>query len=165
MLSPDLKAAAQLAYQKFAKNSPEKLRGMTEEEFILRIEELERGLRSGLVKRSEYDERLTALLHSPDALVEVTTFTPPKRSTDQLLAELKQLHRDGILDDEEFEERKAELFFERNVEVDPDAPSDPAAEVEARKMKFRGYIEELEAAGVLDHPAAESARIRLDSLQ
>ncbi len=165
MLSPDLKAAAQLAYQKFAKHSPEKLRGMTEEEFILRIEELERGLRSGLVRRSEYDERLTALLHSPDALVEVTTFTPPKRSTEQLLAELKQLHRDGILEDEEFEERKAELFFERGVEVDPDAPLDPAIELETKKNKFRGYLEELEAAGILDHAAAESARMRIANFQ
>ena len=164
MLSPDIKAAAQLAYQKFAKHSPEKLRGMTEEEFILRIEELEKGMRSGLVSRSEYDERLTALLHSPDALVEVTTFVPPKRSTDQLLNELKTLHKQGILDDEEFQERKAELFFERNVEVDPDAPGDPDVEREARKNKFRGYLEELEAAGVLDHPAAESARTRLANL-
>lgn len=164
MLRPDLKASAQLAYQNFASNHPDKTRGLTEDEFLRRIEELEKSLKSGLVDRRDYDTRLNAMLNSPDAALDVTTFTPPRQATDALLAELKDLHKRGILTDDEFEERKGELFFERGVTVDPDEPI-PAGEVELeRKEKFRGYLEELLAAGILDHVAVDTARLRIENM-
>lgn len=164
MLRPDLKASAQLAWQNFAAKHPEKTRGLTEEAFISHVEDLEKSLKSGLVNRRDYDARLTSLLSSPDTALDVTTYTPPRQSTDKLLAELKDLHKRGILNDEEFEERKGELFFERNVAIDPDEPI-PAGELELeRKNKLKGYLEELLAAGVLDHAAVDTAKIRIENL-
>lgn len=162
MLRPDLKAAAQLAWQNFVARTPGGGGAMTEEDYLLRVEEVERSLRSGMIDAREYDRRLTGLLKHPEAALEVTTYTPPRQTTDALLNELKALHKKGILTDDEFDERKSELFFERGVDVDPDEPAVPGDEGAAKQKKFLGYLDELLEAGVLDTVAYETAKTRLN---
>ena len=164
MLRPDQKASAQLAWQNFVSQNPDKTRGLTEEAFVNLVEELERSLKSGLIDPKDYDARLTSMLRSPDTALDVTTYTPPRQTTDKLLAELKDLHKRGILTDDEFEERKGELFYERNVTIDPDQPIPPGEVALERKVKLKGYLEELLAAGVLDHAVVDTAKVRIENL-
>lgn len=166
MLRPDQKAAAQMAWQNFTRNQPGKAASMTidEEQYLLIVEQLEKSHRSGLISASVYDQRLTTLLRQPELATEVETFVKPKRSTAQLFRELKNLHKNGILDDEEYAERKEELAFERPDFVDPDDPTHIPGGSKAEKDRLRGYIDELRKAGVLEEQVCREAHLKLDEI-
>ena len=166
MLRPDQKAAAQMAWQNFLRKDPVGAArlNMDEEGFLGIMEQLEKSYRRGLLTRQVYDQRLTTLLRHPEMCLEVETKVPPKRTTQQLYRELKALHAKGVLDDDEFAERKEELAFERPDFVDPEAPVLPGDQANSEKEKYRGYLSELLNAGVLNDDAHKDALIRLDNL-
>lgn len=164
MLAPEQKATAQLAWQNFSSKHPERTRGMTEDQFIGLIEELEKSYRSGLVDQSVYSERLDSLLATPESALEVTTFIPTRQTTDKLLNELKDLRKRNFLTEDEFQERKAELFFERGVENDPDVPIPAGEQGLMNKKKYADFLEQLLGAGILDKVGYETAMGRIEKM-
>lgn len=166
MLRPDQKAAAQMAWQNFTRNQPGKAATMTidEDQYLLIVEQLEKSHRLGLISASVYDQRLTTLLRQPELATEVVTFVKPKRSTAALFKELKNLHQRGILDDEQYAERKEELAFERPDFEDPDDPTRLPGGSKAEKDRLRGYLEELRKAGVLEEQVCREAHLKLDEI-
>jgi|GEM_PF-2297732 len=166
MLRPEQKAAAQMAWLNFTRNQPAKAASMIidEEQYLLIVEQLEKSHRSGLISASVYDQRLTTLLRQPELATEVETFVKPKRSTAQLYKELKNLHKNGILDDEEYAERKEELAFERPDFEDPEDPTRLPGGSKAEKDRLRGYLDELRKAGVLEEQICREAHLKLDQM-
>ena len=166
MLSPDQKAAAQMAWQNFLRKDPVSAAKLNidEEGYLGIMEQLEKSYKRGLLTRQVYDQRFTTLLRNPELCLEVETKVPPKTTTQQLYRELKALHAKGVLDDDEFAERKEELAFERPDFIDPDAPALPGDQFNTEKEKYKGYLSELLSAGVLNDDAHREALIRLDNL-
>jgi hypothetical protein len=165
MISHELKAQATLAYHNWKMRSPETFPAISEETFILKFEELQASHNRGLMKRTEFDQRIDELLRNPGMALSVTHFTPQERPTETLLRELEHLKKSGILNDEEFETRKGELFFQRGVEEGQPAvtaSSHPSGEnPDQVKARLAGYLEELLRAGIMSHAEYAMAQQRL----
>ena len=165
MISHELKAQATLAYHNWKLRSPETFPSITEEDFVQRFEELQVSHNRGLMKRQEFDQRIDELLRNPGMALSVTHFTPQEKPTETLLRELEHLKKSGVLNDEEFETRKGELFFQRGVEegqslVPPSG--NPAGESpEVAKARYASYLEELLRGGILSHAEYAMAQQRL----
>ena len=129
------------------------------------FEALQASHNRGLLKRQDFDQRIDELLKNPAMAVSVTHFTPQEKSTDALLRELEQLKKSGILNDEEFETRKGELFFQRGVEEGQALPATSGAPLgeapDQQKARLAGYVEELLRAGILSHAEYAMAQQRL----
>lgn len=163
MISHELRAQATLAYHNWKARNPDLVMPMSEEEFIQKVEDLQAHYNKGLLKRQDFDQRINEMLQNPPMSVGVAQFLPAQKPTDALLRELESLKKAGVLNDEEFEERKAELFYQRGVqEGQPTAVAATASESpEARKARLGGYLEELLQAGVLSHNEYAMAQQRL----
>ncbi len=165
MISHELKAQATLAYHNWKMRSPETFPSISEEVFILKFEELQATHNRGLMKRTEFDQRIDELLRNPGMALSITHFTPQERPTETLLRELEHLKKSGILNDEEFETRKGELFFQRGVEEGQPAvtaASHPSGEnPDQVKARLAGYLEELLRAGIMSHTEYAMAQQRL----
>jgi Short C-terminal domain len=165
MISHELKAQATLAYQNWKMRNPDLVPPVSEEAFVLKFEELQATFNRGLLQRSEFDQRIDDLLRNPGMALSVSHFTPQERPTASLLRELEQLKKQGILNDEEFETRKGELFFQRGVEEGQplaDASDAPASETPAQlRTRLAGYLEELLRNGVMSHAEYAMAQQRL----
>lgn len=165
MISHELRAQATLAYQNWKTRNPDQLLPLGEEDFIKKIEELQLNYNKGLLQRKDFDDRINEMLKNPPMAIGVGQFVPPQKPTDALLRELEGLKKSGVLSDEQFEERKAELFYQRNVEEgQPLTPSTgaPAGETpEARKLRLGSYLEELLQSGILSHTEYAMAQQRL----
>jgi uncharacterized protein YqgQ len=140
---------------------------MSEEDFVATFEEMQSLFNRGLMKRQEFDQRIDELLQNPAMAVSVTHFTPVQKPTEALLAELDHLKRTGILSDEQYEERKSELKFQRGVQ-EGEAQTSPAAiaaptneHADVRKAKLQSYLDELLKAGILLYSEYETARLRI----
>lgn len=159
MISAELKAQAVLAWQNWTQRNPGQSPGLTEDEFVGKFEELQHLRNTGNIAVSDWEERINQLLTNPPMAVSVATYEPPQRDTNDLLNELIRLKASGVLNDEEFAERKAELFFMRGVEEDPDetAGEDPTA----RQERLGGYLDELHKEGILNQMEYETAKGRL----
>ena len=162
MISKELKAQAHLAWSNWKLKNPHASIGISEEDFVQKFEELQQLHNKGLIDQGEMANRMSQLLSEPPVAASVAQFQPPQRSTDDLLAELVSLKKAGVLNDEEFEERKSELFFQRDVTTDDDAPVAPGDE-QARKERFRGMLEELNREGVLTQDEMQAGMSRLDA--
>lgn len=164
LLSKELIAQAQLAYQNWKYHNPSGALPISEDEYLQRVTDLQVLYNKGLLKRDAFDARMEELLKDPPMAVNVAHFQAPERSTDSLLQELQQLHKSGVLTDDEFEERKGELFFTRDVQPDPDEIGAPEGEVaEARRVRLIGYLDELLQEGVVTQVEYELAKSRIDS--
>ena len=165
MISHELRAQASLAYHNWKSRNPQVSLPITEEEFVVKFENLQSNFNKGLVSRQDFDARIDELLQNPPMAVNVTHFEPVQKSTDSLLKELEYLKRTGILTDEQFQERKSELFYQRNVEENADGtPVTTAPEgetLEAKKTRLAAYLDELLQAGILTHAEYEMAKSRL----
>ncbi len=165
MISHELKAQAMLAYHNWKVRNPDLAPPMSEEAFVLKFEELQATHNRGLMKRQEFDQRIDELLRNPGMALSVTHFTPQEKPTDALLRELEQLKKAGVLNEEEFETRKSELFFQRGVEegaTPGTALATPAGESsEQFKARLSSYLEELLRAGILTHTEYAMAQQRL----
>ncbi|MFN8396371.1 MAG: SHOCT domain-containing protein [Bacteroidia bacterium] len=162
MISHELRAQATLAYHNWKLRNPDLILPLSEEDFLKKIEELQVSLNKGLMQRRDFDERLADLLKNPPMAVGVSQFTPQEKPTDSLLRELESLKKSGVLSDEQFEERKAELYYQRGVqEGQPAAVAGGAESPEARKARFSGYLDELLQAGILSHSEFAMAQQRL----
>jgi hypothetical protein len=162
MISKELEAQAQLAWSNWKSRNPHTSIGIGEEDFVQRFVDLQQMYNKGLIKREDMDNRMSELLSEPPVAASVTQFQPPERSTDDLLRELQQLKKSGVLNDEEFEERKGELFYQRNVETDEDASIVPGDEI-SRKDRLRGMLDELHKEGILTREEMQAASSRLNS--
>jgi hypothetical protein len=164
MISHELRAQATLAYQNWKTRNPEAVLPLSEEEFIKKIEDLQLNYNKGLIQRKDFDDRINELLKSPPMAVGVSQFQPIEKPTDALLRELEGLKKAGILTDEQFEERKAELFYQRGVQEGQPIPgiqSNAAETPEARKARLASYLEELLQSGILSHAEYAMAQQRL----
>lgn len=164
MISHELRAQATLAYHNWKLRNPDLILPLSEEDFLKKIEELQVSLNKGLMQRRDFDERLADLLKNPPMAVGVSQFTPQEKPTDALLRELESLKKSGVLSDEQFEERKAELYYQRGVQEGQPVPPTgaPGAESpEARKARFTAYLDELLQAGILSHSEFAMAQQRL----
>jgi hypothetical protein len=163
MISHELKAQATLAYHNWKVRNPDLVAPVSEEEFVLKFEELQSAHNRGLMKRQEFDQRIDELLRNPGMALSITHFTPQEKPTDALLRELEHLKKTGILNDEEFEVRKSELFFQRGVEEGQPVGGAIGAGETAEQVKARlaGYLEELLKAGILSHAEYGMAQQRL----
>ena len=160
MISKELKAQAQLAWSNWKMRNPHASIGITEEDFVARFEELQALHNKGLLSQEDMADRMSQLLSEPPVAASVAQFQPPQRSTDDLLAELVSLKKAGVLNDEEFEERRSELFYQRNVTPDEDAD---ASDDDARKERLRGMLEELHREGVLTQDEMQNGISRLNA--
>lgn len=164
MISHELRAQATLAYHNWKQRNPDLLLPLSEEDFLKKIEELQVSLNKGLLQRRDFDERLADLLKNPPMAVGVSQFTPQEKPTDALLRELEALKKSGVLSDEQFEERKSELYYQRGVqEGQPLAPTAAGGteSPEARKARFAAYLDELLQAGIISHAEFAMAQQRL----
>lgn len=165
MISHELRAQASLAYQNWKVRNPQVSLPISEDEFVVKFESLQANFNKGLVNRQDFDARIDELLRNPAMAVNVTHFEPVQKSTHALLRELEGLKKSGILTDEQFEERKSELYFQRDVDEDAeDAPATeaPAGEtMEQKKKRLAAYLEELLQSGILTHAEYEMAKSRL----
>jgi len=169
MISYELRAQATLAYHNWKTRNPDLAAPLSEEEFVGKFEELQSLFNKGLMKRQDFDQRIDELLQNPSMAVSVTHFTPVQKPTEALLRELESLKKSGVLSDEQFEERKAELKFQRGVQEGEEIPTGmpipvaaPANEnADSRKARLQGYLDELLKAGILLYPEYETARLRI----
>jgi hypothetical protein len=163
MISHELKAQAALAYQNWKQRNPDMLLPLSEEEFVQKIENLQLSYNKGLIQRKDFDDHINQMLKNPPMAVGVSQFMPTEKPTDALLRELESLKKSGVLTDDQFEERKSELFYQRGVQEGQPIPSSlPSNETpEARKTRLAGYLEELLQAGVLSHSEYSMAQQRL----
>jgi uncharacterized protein YqgQ len=163
MISHELRAQAALAYQNWKQRNPDVLLPLNEEEFIQKIEDLQLSYNKGLIQRKDFDDHINQMLKNPPMAVGVTQFMPAEKPTEALLRELESLKKSGILTDEEFQERKSELFYQRGVQEGQPIPSSlPANETpEARKARLASYLEELLQSGILSHTEYATAHQRL----
>ncbi|MEM7035905.1 MAG: SHOCT domain-containing protein [Bacteroidota bacterium] len=162
MLSKELIAQAQLAYSNWKYNNPGQAMPMSEDDYIQRVTDLQALYNKGLLKRDAFDARMEELLKDPPMAVNVAHFQAPQASTESLLQELQRLHKSGVLTDDEFEERKSELYYQRDVQPDPDAEADENEAPEARRTRLLGLLDELLREGVLTQIEYESGKSRLD---
>lgn len=160
MLSPELKAQAQLAWHNWKAQLAGQFPTLSEEEYVNLVAHLQGQHNAGLVHRDDYNRRMAELLKNPSAAVQVNHHTPPQRSTDSLLKELESLHKAKILNDEEYEERKAELMFQRNVNA-PEELFAPPANPEERRKRLFSYLDTLLQEKVLSQTEYEAARARV----
>ncbi|MBK9450256.1 MAG: hypothetical protein IPN95_12760 [Bacteroidetes bacterium] len=164
MISHELRAQASLAYQNWKTRNPELLIPLSEEDFIQKIIDLQVNFNKGLLQRKDFDDRINDMLKNPPMAVGVSQFMPQEKATDALLRELEGLKKSGVLSDEQFEERKSELFYQRNVQEGQPLAATPASGYEtpeARKARLMGYLEELLQAGVLSHTEYAMGQSRL----
>ncbi len=165
MISHELRAQASLAYQNWKIKNPQVSLPISEEDFVIKFENLQSNFNKGLISRQDFDTRIDELLTNPAMAVNVTHFEPVQKSTDALLRELEGLKKSGILTDEQFQERKSELFFQRDVDEDAeDAPATSAPDgetMEEKKQRLAAYLEELLQSGILTHAEYEMAKSRL----
>ncbi|MFM2375836.1 MAG: hypothetical protein RLZZ165_933 [Bacteroidota bacterium] len=165
MISHELKAQAKLAYQNWRSRNPDAPLLLNEEDFVKQVEDLQAHYNRGLILQKEFDDRIQDLLKNPSVAVGISQFQPPQKSTDALLRELEGLKKSGVLSDEQFEERKAELLYQRGAEEGQSLLSGAGAPAgdspAARKARWAGYLKELLEAGILSHSEFAMAQQRL----
>ena len=161
MISKELKAQAQLAWSNWKSRNPHVVSPLTEESFVQHFVDLQVLFNKGLISNEEMDSRMTQMLKEPPVATSVGQFQPPERSTEDLLSELNQLKKSGVLNDEEYEERKSELFFQRNVDQDDDEEESTGEGDVARRERLAGMLEELHRAGILTQVEHDTAKTRI----
>lgn len=160
MISKELIAQATLAYQNWRSRNPDSAPAISEEAFVQKFQELQTAHYRGLLGRPELDQRIDELLRNPGMAMSVGQFVPAEKPVEALLAELERLKKSGVLNDEEFESRKAELLFGRGLLDQEQSGAAPAVvppvaggeSPDAQKARFASYLDELLRAGILTHP-------------
>lgn len=162
MISKELKAQAQLAWANWKMRNPHAALPMSEDDFVEHFEDLQKLFNKGLISNAEMDRRMTEMLKEPPVAASVAQFQPPQRATEDLLAELKRLKNSGVLNEEEYEERRSELYFQRNVTPpeEADGAAVPADDT-ARRERFVAMLTELHQEGILNQAEHDSAKSRL----
>lgn len=135
--------------------------GMSEEEFVNMVASLQARHYGGLIDRQQYDAQLTEVLKNPSSAVEILKTLPQQRSTDSLMRELEQLHKGKILNDDEYEERKSELMFQRNANsADVTAPLS-ALEPEERRRRLMAHLEALRSENIISPTEFDAFKARI----
>lgn len=134
---------------------------MSEEEFVNMVASLQARHFGGLIDRQQFDSQLTEILKNPAGAVEVLKSQPQQRSTDSLLRELEQLHKTKILNDDEFEERKSELMFQRNANSADDNGPLSALDPEERRRRLLSNLEALRTENIISPTEFEAFKARI----
>ena len=161
MLTPELKAQATMAYNNWKFRLAGQYPGLTEEEFISMVSNLQSRHFGGLISRQQFDAQLGEVLKNPSTAIEILQVSPPQKSTDSLLRELDQLHKSKILSDEEYLDRKSELMFQRNASPEEASGQTVNYEKEERKRRLLTYLETLRSENILSSIEFESFKARI----
>jgi hypothetical protein len=114
---------------------------LSEEDYVNLVLSLQSQHYGGLIPRAEFDSKLNDVLKDPSVAIEIMKKQPPQKSTDSLLRELEALHKAKVLNDDEYEERKAELIYQRS-ESDPNSNL-AGLEPEERRRKLTAHLDAL----------------------